>query len=309
MAEAPNPNDSGKTLPLRKALLIIALSTLTISGSCYAVLHYVKHLREKQRNDPAYNIVAIVQTSPHAQGLKTSYLAEVLGLSADRPGNLFQFSSVEGGRKLLESPVIKSATVRKIRPGTLHIDYELRKPIAYCGDYLNMAIDADGVVFPINPFFTPKLLPEIRLGDGFSCNSSKGKEVVWGGVVEGAAKELAFTLLEEVPKALEQGTVLLGIDVSRAFAPSDGQREIILRLEDRVTRAGSGQTVQCHYPRIVRLRPETYRKQLDNYRRLSTHLRERERNGAMPHLGAVYRTKQVIVDMRLSELAFFSEEP
>lgn len=309
MAEAPNPNETAKKLPLRKAFMIIALSTFMVSGSCYAVLHYVKHLREKQRNDLAYNIVAIVQTSPHAQGLKTSYLAEVLGLSTDRPGNLFQFSSMEGKKKLLDSPVIKSATVRKIRPGTLHIDYELRKPIAYCGDYVNMAIDADGVVFPINPFFTPKLLPEIRLGDGFSCRSSKGNEVVWGGVVEGAAKELAFSLLEEVPKALEQGTVLVGIDVSRAFAPSDGQREIILRLEDRVTRAGGGQTVQCHYPRIIRLRPETYRQQLDNYRRLSMHLREKERNGARSHLGTVCRSKEMIVDMRLSELAFFSEEP
>ena len=306
MTEIPGSNDKEKQLPLRKALLIIALTTLLITGSCYAGLLYIQHMRDNQRNDPAYDIVALVQTSPHVQGVKTAYLVELLGLSIDRPTNLFRFSSSEATDKILKSPVIKQAKVRKIRPGTIHVDYELRKPIAYLGDYINTAVDESGVIFPFKPFYTPKHLPEIRLGDHGLKNEGG---IQWGDRIEGASKDLAFRLLEEVPAVLDNGMVLLGVDVSNAYAPGEGKREIILRLEERTTRVVGDRSVQCIYPSIIRLKPEGYQEQLAHLLKLREYLRYHQKNEAVDSPGLVWKSKTVIMDMRLSELAFFSEEP
>ena len=158
-------NSPHEKLHLRKALLWILLSVFFITGSSAAALVYFQYVREKQKLDPANNIVAIVQTSSDVEGLRTVYLAELLNLSVDRPTNLYSFNSKEARQKLLSSPLIKDANVRKIRPGTCHVDYTLRKPIAFIGDYTNTAIDANGVVFPFKPFFTPKILPSLYLGE------------------------------------------------------------------------------------------------------------------------------------------------
>jgi hypothetical protein len=309
MNEAPHTSDNGGLLTIRKALLLIGLSTLVITGSCAGFMLYMQHHREKQWGDPAYNIVALVQTSPHVQGLKTSYLAELLGLSVDRPGNLFLFSSSEATNKLMASPVIKAAKVRKIRPGTIHVDYELRKPIAYLGDYRNAAIDRDGVVFPFKPFYSPKRLPQIRLGVGDDAREEGGEQLFWGGTVSGMKRDLALTLLKEAPDALDAGSTLLTIDVSKADAPSDGQREIILTIEDKMTKLVGNQSIQCIYPRLLRLRPESCRQQLANYRALGRYLRNRDKQATVEPQGTFWRAKPVVIDMRLSELAFISDDP
>jgi hypothetical protein len=288
---------------LGKALLIIVISTLLISGTTFGAVLYYRHFREMQRNDPSYHIVAVVQTSPHVEGLKTSYLAELMGLSVDQPRNLFQFRTSDAVKQLLASPVIKEATVRKIRPGTVHVDYVARKPIAYLGDYVNAALDSERTVFPFKPFYSPKRLPELYLGEG----SSPASALQWGEKIGGKEIELAYQLLDEVPAYLPERETLLRIDVSHAFAQSDGQREIVLLLEERVTRHVEGRTVQCIYPRIIRMRPDTYINQLKNYQALSTHF---VKSLAVPknREGAVWRSKALIIDMRLSDLAFFVEE-
>src|SRR5690606_28774117 len=109
----------------------------------------------------------------------------------DHPKNLYSFNTEEAVQKLLHLPVIKEAKIRKIRPGTIHVDYALRKPIAYLADYSNTAIDASGTIFSFKPFYTPKKLPEIYLGE-----EEEDKPLVWGNIVEGERKELAFALYE-----------------------------------------------------------------------------------------------------------------
>lgn len=289
-----------------KALLIIVISTLLISGSTFGTFLYYRHFREVQRSDPSNHIVAVVQTSPHAEGLKTSYLAELMGLSVDQPRNLFQFRTSDAVKQLLASPVIKEASVRKIRPGTVHVDYVARKPIAYLGDYVNAAMDGEGTVFPFKPFYSPKRLPELYLG---LWNSTLEEGALhWGETIRGKEIELAYQLLDEVPAYLPEKETLLRIDVSHAFSQSDGQREIVLILEERVTRNVEGRTVQCIYPRIIRMRPDTYAKQLGHYQALSRYFGRKGLEVPKGGEGAVWRSKTVIVDMRLSDLAFFVEE-
>lgn len=297
MSELKQPANT--KIPLRKALLAILLSVVCVSGSCALTMLYFKHVSEKQRHDPAYQIVAIVQSSSNTEDLKTVYLAELLNLSIDRPTNLYSFSSKEARQRLLHSPVIKDASVKKIRPGTIYVDYMPRKPIAFIADYSNTAIDSEGVVFPFKPFFTPKKLPEIYLGGLDNANDSQA--LAWGNVLEGKRVDLAFNLLKLAARyCCDELTSLSRIDVSDAFAPSYGQRQIVLVFEEKIGKVIDGKPVFLNYTRILRLAPDNYSQQLANYLELRKYLRQNNGNGT---------AKTTIIDLRLSDLAFIEMEP
>ena len=151
---------------------------------------YFLHLKERRMQDDQYRIVAIVQSTPQADSLKTAYLAEILDLSLDRPANLYQFDSDEGVLTLLSNSLIKEASIRKIHPGTLLISYQMRTPVAYVGEYANTVIDEEGVLFPFRPFFTPKRLPVLYLGiDDEKCK--------WGNCLkEEPSLKTAFSILK-----------------------------------------------------------------------------------------------------------------
>lgn len=299
MNDSKLPN-TAKKLSVKQSLVMISLSVFLISGTCLLILTYFQQVRERQKQDPSYEIVAVVQTSPDREGLKTGYLTELLDLSIDHPRNLYSYDTQEAVQKLLQQSVFKEVSIRKIRPGTIHVDYSLRKPIAYIGDFTNTAIDADGTIFPFKPFFTPKKLPIIYFGsddwDDFPT---------WGSTLSGQRKELAFRLLALSEKFCDTFSSLYCIDVSNAFASSDGERQIVLMLEDRLLRVVEGQTVLCTYPRILRLRQDNYEQQLGNYLNLRTYLREQNRKEPLPSQGAIQEAKSLIIDLRLSELAFF----
>jgi len=292
-----------KKLPFNQAVLFIILSICLISGLCFAGLIYYRYAQDKQRHDDSYQIVAVVQTSPDQEGLKTAYLTELLGLSVDRPRNLYDFSTDEATKKLLQLPVIKELNVRKIRPGTIHVDYTLRKPIAYVSDYTNTVVDAEGIIFPLKPFYTPKKLPEIHLGE-----TQEFTHPLWGGTLIGAGKELAFEILSLSSQYCDEYSSLCRIDVSRAFTSSAGQREIVLVLEDRFSKVENSQTVLSVHPRILRLHQDNYRQQLGNYLGLRSYLREQEKLLPLTGKGTIRQAKAVIIDLRLSELAFFWSE-
>lgn len=234
--------------------------------------------------DDQYRIVAIVQTTPDKEALKTVYLAEFLNLSVDRPTNLYRFDISEAKRKLLKNFIIKDADVKKIRPGTIYIDYVLRKPIAYLADFKNTAIDSEGVLFPAFPFFTPKKLPEVYLG-----------LLSWEQCLhEHKSFQLMTSLLRFLEASTQEKSIYLKyIDVSRAYAPSFGQREIIILIEDSVEQEFNGRFVVTTHSRFLRLNKDNYERAWRNY----LLLRDRLKN-----------QKGSIIDLRIPHLAFIKEE-
>ena len=87
---------------------------MLISGSAALCLLYYQHISAQSAQDDRYEIIAIVQTCPQNETLKGVYLAELLNLSVDQPTNLFRFKTKEAVRKLLQCPMIKNASVKKI---------------------------------------------------------------------------------------------------------------------------------------------------------------------------------------------------
>ncbi len=274
-------------MPFGMAVGWILLWTLLVSGSAVLGCLYYLHQRESQSNDDQYRVVAIVQTTSDKESLKTVYLAELLGLSVDQPTNLHRFDSDEAKQKLLNSHVIKDVEVKKVRPGTVYVEYCMRKPIAYSGDYTNTAFDSEGIFFPVSPFYTPKRLPEVRLG--------LMDRALWGSCCRDSKPfQLTLAILKAVESRFHLKPIhLKEIDVSRAYAPSYGQREIVMRIDEDVEREEKGRLLLTTYPRLLRCSVDHFDQALEEYLVLRGKLSDRQ---------------AAIIDLRIPQLAFIKDD-
>lgn len=196
----------------------VVFTGLLVAGLLEMLKLYVEKEADRRLQDPQYHIVAIVQTQETADRLQSGFFAECLDLSCDRPVNLYAFDLAKGEASLLAHPWIASAVIKKIPPGTLHIFYRMRQPIAYVGDMTNTAIDGEGVLFPVSPFYASKKIPRIFLG-------LSPTELSWGKNIQ---KQPVFQMVLEV-FAASKGMALDGVDCSRAGDKTLGGRELVLR--------------------------------------------------------------------------------
>ncbi|MBS0625742.1 MAG: FtsQ-type POTRA domain-containing protein [Verrucomicrobia bacterium] len=293
---------------MKQALFcLIGSTTLTLVLSLGGYWGY-KQWKLRRMTDEKCRIVAIVQTGPEKEALKTSYLAELLNLSADVPTQLYAFDLKKATAKLLSSPLISSVQIKRVPPGTLYIDYTVRKPTALLADYGNTAIDKEGFLFPVAPFFSPKQLPEIYLGlppFGAPEDSMDRKGGAWRTPVKNKYLSLAFELLQFLEDSpWKEGMRIKRIDVSNAFAPSLGQREIVLIAEDELSFSESDQKeIVCIFPKILRLAPKDYRAQLGNFFSLRKTMQDDYRR-QLVSVKEGGRFAPRIIDLRIPQLAF-----
>lgn len=294
-------NNDEHHLPFRIALLWILLISVFICGSFSIGYLYYKKVQKSRYQQPQYNIVAIVQTTPDKEKLKTVFFSELLNLSVDRPTNILNFNAKKAQHTLQSLPMISSVSVKKVLPGTLYVDYTLRKPIAYLIDYTNTVIDHEGVPFPLKPFFTPKKLPEIYLG------LSDNFKLVMGKPIQAVQCKLGIYLIDLINKhcCLEK-TNLVRVDVSKVIADSYGQRQIIVILEDQIERKGEQGTRILIVPQILRLSVDHYRQELGNYLALRAIALE-QASASSDEESKVVRAKPVIIDLRIAELAYITK--
>lgn len=281
-----------KTWTMRQALFCLIGSTLC-TLTCSLIGYWLwSNYRSNRLSDPKYHLTAIVQTGPEKEALKTSYLAELLGLSADRPISLYALNLKKAEGRLLASPLIANAKLKRLPPSTLYVDYEVRKPIAWLADYKNTAIDKDGHLFPVTPFLSPKHLPELYLGQtAFST---------WQIEAKNPYLQLALEVLRFLDTApWKEGLRIKRIDVSNAFAPSLGQREIVLFTEEELVL----QEIVCIFPKILRLAPKDYTQQLGNFFALRRTMMEDYRR-QLASLKEGGRFAPRIIDLRIPQLAF-----
>jgi hypothetical protein len=286
-------------VPLRKAIGIIFLSTVLVSGSSAFFLGLYQYIKQGRVNDSKYDILAIVQSTSEKEPLKTVYLSELLNLSTDQPTNIYRFNVTQGEQKLTSSPLIKKAKIKKIYPGTLYIHYISRIPVAYLTDYSNTAIDKDGIPIPFKPFFTPKILPEIYLGLEQTLESD-----FLGNAIQNKNLVIALKLLNylNVYFISDQST-LKRIDVSQANAQSYGQKQIVVIMEDKIDKIKNGIPVLQKVLRILRLSPKGYKEELANYLTLRKYLmlKESTENGNQS-------SDSKIIDLRIPGLAFIKND-
>jgi hypothetical protein len=270
----------GQTLTLPQALLWILGSVLLISGTACVIVHYSQ---KPSRSSP---LTILIQTGPKKEALPTSYLAELLGLSADHPTQEEEFSLDKATQALLACPVIKAAKIFLPGSGVLYVDYTMREPIALLGDCVDAAFDAEGKIFPLSPFFSPKNLRKVYFG-------LKNVEN-WDLAIEEKKLRLACDLIDllSAPE-LASSFFVSSIDVSHAEEKSLAKREIVLHFDDRIVRREGHLCI----PRWIRLSPTHYEQELADFTHLRQHLIEQEK----------FMPAQVI-DLRIKKMAFISKK-
>lgn len=285
-----------------KSLLWIVLCSVVIHSLAFGGLRSYLWWRKRGREKSLVPIKAIIQTGPQKEALKTAYLAEILDLSYDRPLTQLTFNLSTAKAKLIHSPVIKDADVKIQEPGVLYIDYTIRQPVALLFDYENIALDQEGVPFPMAPFYSPKKFPEICLGIEES--------LVWNHPIRDERLQLAFDLLKILSSPPMRDLFnVQRIDVSKAFDKSYGRREIVLQAEDELITQISGEEVHYILPRLLRLSTKRYTQELANYLKLRQQMLEQEKLAVQaPKNGQliVYEPTKTI-DFRIAQLAFIEQ--
>jgi cell division septal protein FtsQ len=184
------------------------------------------------------------------------------------PVTVASFDLASAQKRLLSCPLIKDAKVKLSAPDTVYVDYTVRQPVALLYDFENIALDEEGYPFPVSPFFTPKRLPEVYLGI---------RNFYWGRPLKEKKAELGLTILQLLNRLSLQ---VKRLDVSKAFEPSLGRREVVLILDEQ------------GFTKALRLTPKDFAQELGNYLELR------------PKLPAIPQ----IIDLRIPQLAFIEEK-
>ena len=292
-------------ISLVQALTWIVASTVLVAGlGHHGVKAYFKWQHSRLR-DSEYHITSLVQTGPQKEALKCNFLAELIGLSADRPVSSLRFNLEAAQQRLLRSPLLREAHVKLLGTQTLFVDYTVRQPVAMVYDFENVAIDQEGYLFPFSPFFSPKNLPQIYLGSApFGKQGHEPDRAIarWGEPYQDRYMTLAMDLLRLVKAAeLDDLFTVHRIAVSNAFSASCGTREIILMVRDEVVKKEGS----IFFPRILRLSTKNYAQELANFLRLRQSLLDKEMDGLSQPSVAVQPVK--VIDFRLPQLAFIEE--
>ncbi|MCE5293750.1 MAG: hypothetical protein LLF94_03955 [Chlamydiales bacterium] len=235
-----------RKIPLKKAIGYVVLSVCIIWGSLILTWLLHKALVQKRQVNPRYNIVALVQTCPQREALQNWQLAELLDISRDKPQNLYAFDTVKANKTLLQCPVIKKVNCRRLPPGIVHVDYQVREPKALLADFSNVALDADRYCFALKPYFTAKKLPEIYLGLN---------ELSYSVPLETREAALAFNVLDYIHTQLPNCRIIR-IDTHNAYINNAGLQELVVVLEEGTK------------TRYLRATSRDYKKSIDAYKQL-----------------------------------------
>lgn len=195
-----------------RPLLTIFFSTLVISGIPWASWWGYGEWMAKKGRDPRYDVRAVMTKSlSGSEPLKPAVIAEWLNLSVSNKKNLYQLDLTQAQKMIERQAPVKKALLTRVPPSTLLVEVEMRRPIAMIGDRTNMAVDEEGKTFPLDPFYTPKKLPRLFIGEK--------KNFL-----------LALEILKHL-QALSKMDKVDFIDVEKSSASSMGEREVVLMYE------------------------------------------------------------------------------
>ena len=286
--------------PVKKALSVIGISFAIIVFSSFAGLFFYGYIHKKRALDDRFLLKKIIQTGPEKKALSTQLLAKILDLSSDRPTNLYAFSTEKAEALLKSYMLIESASVSKVFPDTLYIDYTAKSPWLRLIDYSNAALDKKGILIPLSPFYEPRVLCPIYLG-----LPPFGEEGInWGTKLTGKKIKLAyqlhdFFLSDERAKEF----TLERLDVSRAYAKSCGKREIIVYLQQqkKILTEGSWRLGSHHW--ILRLPRENCEKRFYDFCEIVPDLIAENVSRGFEDSAKVHFDARII-DLRLDQMGF-----
>lgn len=286
-------------LTLPKALFWIFFSTLIISGTNFCIFSLIIKHQKNKFVSKKYQIKAIAQNQNEII-LDANYLAELLDLSSNKPTNIFLFDEKIAKEKLERNPLVKNIEVKKFKPDCVYLNYTLRKPIAYLYDFENTAIDEEGYIFPVEPFYPQMDLCKLYLNikfDGYKKLDSK--KALYALDIFNKLKDSGFANLVKIKV----------LDTSRLEHKSYGQKELVLFIEEEIKVSRNQKDVVVIFPMILRLALNNYLEQIGNYISLRSRILKDYENQIknVEFENEIVKFKPKTVDLRLSKLAFIDQ--
>ncbi len=227
---------------LRRAKFFI-LGSLGLSTLLFFLLLLGRMALDRFFGAARFDIKCLLQEPLSREEISSRFFEELLDLSCDRPQNLYAFDAGWAEERILESSVIARAHVKKLSPDTLHIQYEMREPIAALADYENCYLDREGVIFAAFPYYRAKKLPLVRFGD-------VGPAPLGSRVNEEKREFLALLFSSIAKEKIGE------VDLTHFFEKSLGRKEVVIRFSN---------------DRLVRFWPEKMAKVLHHYELLEKH--------------------------------------
>ncbi|MGL4348010.1 MAG: hypothetical protein ACRCSV_00925 [Chlamydiales bacterium] len=266
-------------LPISICIIFISFICMVISG--YHLLHTYWTIQSPQESV----ITTIIQCSPEKNSLQTDFFAELLSLSQDSSVISKKFNIKKSCQILKSFPIMKECSIDLDRD-TLYINYELRQPVAYLGNYYNVGIDKEGVLFPISPFFSIKRLPLIYVHD----SELPDKANLWGYQITSESMKIALDIVAHTLEiGFQEKFLVRQIDVASLLSDAYAKREIILIVELMESHASKYLPLGSH---ILRLNPKKPLRGIDQYLILKKELVSTD------------LISKRIFDLRLPDLAF-----
>lgn len=263
----PSPDQ----LPIRRALIWIALSVLIFAGATLGLglsINFYKNLRAE---NPRYTLKKIVPKAHRDLYIPEENFAKWLEIFTEHPPNLYHLNHSKMLTALLRQPILEKIRLTKQPPGSLIIDYWPRMPIFQLLDQKSTLLDDQAIVIPHDLWITGNY-PEVFFG--------LSEPIAIGERITGPK----WDTVKEVLTAWQQKNLpyqLSRIDVSQSFAKSAGKRQVVLviDLEGEAT----------HY---LRLPYKGFDERLRDYATLCQHWEE---------IDEIYQDR--VVDFRIEEIA------
>jgi hypothetical protein len=230
-------------------------------------------------------------------------------ISPSSPPSLSTYCLSTAHQRLLTSPLIQEAKLKKIYPDTLYVDYTIRHPVMTLMDYENVGLDKDGYLIPLAPFSTSQHLPKLYLGlppfDQQNPDWLKRCGGKWHHPICPSLQSRAVELLKLNQDLLAQSSVHVKIiDLSQALAPTLGQREIVLSIEETILWHG----VELTFPRVLRMSTKNLKEQLEHFLWLKEAMWQDYQTQLPPNIQPTIFTPRVI-DLRIPKVAFVENRP
>jgi len=146
---------------LTHTLMWIALFSI----SCWLLIWCAWKYHQKQQaqriQDDQWRIQYLTARNVTPDRLPVAVLSTLLGIS--EKDSLFSVDSKELCARLYRCSAIKEAKVWRWFPGSIGVEYALRRPVARLLGVLNIGVDRFGSIFFLFPFYSLKRLPKIAV--------------------------------------------------------------------------------------------------------------------------------------------------
>lgn len=220
--------------PLQK-IMIIGLSCCFISLPAYLFLF-------GKKTQTSTRLTTLIQKTPTIQTLSPRFFSNYLGLNpCGKNIDIRKLDITKINKKLKQFPIFKNIHAEFTKDKELLLSYHLRNPCYLLKDYSNCAIDEEGYVIPLNPYYSPKKLPYLYIGIA---------ELSWS---QSYHIDLAHQVVDFfINHKIDQLSIAM-IDLSRMRSNIKSHHEVIVTVEflDKV-----------HY---LRLNPANIEKALTRY--------------------------------------------